>query len=530
MSSFMKLMRQVFRRDKPEPSAPLGQWNDENPLSEDLQKNIDEVNQVFGDSSDLVIRMFHIGLKHPIQGALIYISGMTEARTVDHILESLMVQARGTALNEATSEEWNKVDLIKQFSLVSSEVEEFEGFPGLLDTVLSGDTVILFEGHHRGLAAGTKGWKDRGVTEPSTQTVVRGPREGFSEPIRINTSLIRRRIKDPRLRLETRAIGRVTRTDVSIMYIAGIADEKVVQEVRSRLERIDIDGILESGYIEELIQDSTVSPFPTVFNSERPDVVAANLLEGRVAILIDGTPFVLVVPAVFIQFFQAAEDYYHRFDYGLIRALRVLSFIIGLLLPGLYIALTTFHQEMIPTLLLLSLASQVEGIPFPAFFEALIMEVTFEVLREAGIRMPRAVGSAISIVGALVLGDAAVSAGLVSPAMVIVVSLTAIANFVTPSFNMSISIRMMRFAFMILAALFGLFGITVGVIALVLHLCHLNSFGVPYMAPLAPLHMSDQKDTFFRFPIWAMFSRPRMMRQRNVIRENNPAPRGKKRG
>ena len=231
------------------------------------------------------------------------------------------------------------------------------------------------------------------------------------------------------------------------MFIKGIVNDKVVEEVRKRLDRIDIDGILESGYIEELIQDETYTPFPTVYNTERPDVIAAGLLEGRIAILVDGTPFVLLVPALFTQYFQSAEDYYQRSDFGLLRMLRYLALFIALLGPSLYIAITTFHQEMLPTALLISLAAQREGVPFPAFIEALMMEVTFEILREAGVRMPRAVGQAVSIVGALVIGQAAVEAGIVSAAMVIVVSITAIANFSFPSFNMAISIRILRFVF-----------------------------------------------------------------------------------
>ncbi len=313
------------------------------------------------------------------------------------------------------------------------------------------------------------------------------------------------------------------------MYLKGIASDKVVEEVRARLDRIDIDGILESGYIEELIQDERYSPFPTMYSTERPDVVASEILEGRIAILIDGTPFVLTVPALMIQFFHAAEDYYQRADIStLIRIIRLISFVIALLGPSLYIAITTFHQEMLPTSLLIGLAAQREGVPFPAFIEALLMEVTFEILREAGIRMPRAVGQAVSIVGTLVLGTAAIEAGIVSAAMVIVVSITAISSFVFPAFNMSISIRMLRFALMGLAASFGIFGIIVGVIALVLHLCSLRSFGVPYVSPFSPMIIQDLKDTIVRLPIWAMLTRPRLISQKNIFRQNRP-PRPKSR-
>lgn len=257
-----------------------------------------------------------------------------------------------------------------------------------------------------------------------------------------------------------------------------------------------------------------------MFNSERPDVVAAGLLEGRVAILVDGTPFALLAPALFVQFFQSSEDYYQRSDFStLIRLLRFLAFVLATPTPSFYIAITTFHQEMLPTTLLYNLASQREGVPFPAFIEALLMEVTFEILREASVRMPKTIGQSISIVGTLVVGQAAVDAGLVSAAMVIVVSITAIANFVLPAFNMGIAARIIRFGLMILAASFGLYGMFIGIIGLVLHLCSLRSFGVPYMAPLAPYQAEDQKDTLFRVPLPRMRDRPRSLKPQKLRRQ-----------
>jgi spore germination protein KA len=392
----------------------------------------------------------------------------------------------------------------------------------LYTSILSGETVILVDGYPYGFALNTIGGNNRAVEEPTTQSVVRGPREGFNESISTNISLIRKRIKSPNLWLETMTIGKVTQTAIGVMYINGIVNDKLIAEVNERLERIDIDGILESGNIEELIQDETFTPFPTLYNTERPDVIAAGLLEGRVAILVDGTPFVLLAPALFVQFYQSAEDYYQRAEFAsLIRILRYICFFISLLGPSLYIGITTFHQELLPSSLLFSLAAQREGIPFPAFVEALLMEITFEILREAGVRLPKTVGQAVSIVGALVIGQAAVEAGLVSPAMVIVVAITAISNFVIPAFNMGISIRIIRFLLMVLAASFGLFGVTVGLIGIVQHLCSLRSFGVPYMSPMAPFIFADQKDTILRLPQWGLFARPRFISSKNNIRENN---------
>lgn len=321
-------------------------------------------------------------------------------------------------------------------------------------------------------------------------------------------------------------IGRYTQTEVIVTYLEGIANPDVVKEALQRLERIDTDSILESGYIEEYIEDVTYSPFPTIMNSERPDAVAAGLLEGQIAILVDGTPFVLQAPVTFFRFLQSSEDYYQRFDIAsFIRFIRYLSFFVSMLLPSLYIAITTFHQEMLPTTLLISLAAQREGVPFPAIVEAFLMEITFEVLREAGVRMPRVIGSAISIVGALVLGQASVQAGLVSAAMVIIVSFTAISNFVTPAVNMAVAARLIRFGLMLLAGTFGLFGILTGCMAVLIHLVSLRSFGVPYLTPVAPLVLSRLNDTFIRIPRWLTFMRPlskgNRMRQ---TRYDKPSP------
>lgn len=504
----------VMGMDKAKQQQPQQQRQ---PLHAELQRNLQTVKEALGQSSDLVAREFRIGSEERIQAALLYIDGLTHS---GDILETLMVELRETPLGEKIGSHDNPLRLLMDVAISIGEVRMLSDFDTLFSAVLSGDAVLLLDGHEEGIANGQKNWKDRGIKEPSSQSVIRGPKDGFTETFRTNTALIRRKIKDPNLWLESKVIGRVTRTDIGVMYIKGIVNEEVLKEVHARLDRIDVDSILESGYIEELIQDETLTPFPTIFNTERPDTVAASLLEGRIAILVDGTPFVLVVPALFTQFYQASEDYYHRADFAtLIRFIRYICIFIALLAPSLYIAITTFHHELLPTSLLIGLAAQREGVPFPAFVEAVMMEITFEILREAGVRMPRAIGQSVSIVGTLVIGQAAVEAGLVSPAMVIVVSITAISNFVVPAFNMAISLRILRFAFMLLAASFGLFGLTVGLIALVLHLCSLRSFGIPYLSPFAPLIIEDQKDTLFRMPRWALFSRPHLISQRNRIRE-----------
>jgi spore germination protein KA len=473
-----------------------------------LSANLGTIKKKTGNSSDVVIRQLKIGENFNIKIAIVYVEGIVDNQSIqEFLLQSIMKDDHKETLNQH-----NALDLISEDMITIGNVSSIDTWNDLFLSLLAGDTLVLVDGTDQALSVDTKGGERRAITESSTQMVVRGPKEAFTESIGTNTAMIRRIIKSPDLWVESMKIGRVTHTDVTMMYIHGIANDQVVEEIRQRLHKIDIDSILESGYIQQLIEDQTMTTFPTIYDTERPDIVAGNLLEGRIAIFIDGTPFVLIAPAVFIQFFQSAEDYYVRFDIATsIRLLRVAMFIISLIAPATYVAVTTFHQEMVPTQLIVAIAAQRETVPFPAFVEALLMEVTFEILREAGIRLPKAIGSAVSIVGALVIGQAAVQASIVSPAMVIIVSLTAIANFATPSFAMAISVRLLRFLFMICAAIFGFYGIILALLMTVVHLCSLRSFGIPYMAPLAPFIPANNEDTVVRLPWWTLRKRPRLI-------------------
>ncbi|MGG4394245.1 spore germination protein [Paenibacillus thiaminolyticus] len=473
---------------------------DDEPLAAALEKNVQKVKETLGHSSDLIVREIWAGGRSDRKVAILYMDGLTDSRMVQDFVVRAVTENDIIQNTQDSSAETDYFTALKEYTLSISNLKEITDYQELLNRLLSGDTIVLLDRCDRGLAAATAGGEERGVQAPEDQTVVRGPRDAFTENLRTNTALVRRKVKNPNLWVETKTMGTVSHTDVAVMYIKGTADDQVVEEVHRRLDGIQLAGILESGMIEELIEDRTLSPFPTMYNTERPDVVAAGLIEGRVAILVEGTPFVLLVPALFIQYFHAAEDYYQRTDFGLIRLLRMIAFFIALLGPSLYIAITTFHHEMLPTALMISIAAGREGVPFPAFFEALIMETTFEILREAGVRMPRAIGQAVSIVGALVIGQSAVEAGLVSPGMVIVVAITAISNFSFPAYNMGIAVRILRFPLMALAAVAGLYGIFIGLGLMLVHLCGLKSFGVPFMSPFAPYNRFDQKDALFRLP------------------------------
>ncbi|MBO9128995.1 spore germination protein [Bacillus sp. 165] len=482
------------------------------PLHQELHRNIAHIKEELGGSADLIIRFIKGERQQCPTISIIHIEGVSDSQSInEHIIQPLSSFTIYDS-RETLTEELEAV-------ITVSSVQAGSDFREVIAAVLSGNTIILVDGYSEALIASTGEMKSRDISEPTTQTVIRGPKDSFTENIRTNTSLIRQRIQSPGLRLEAMRIGEVTRTDVEMMYIEGIAEESIVKEVRKRLQSIKIDGILESGYIESFIKDNQTTIFPTIVNTERPDAVAGNLLEGRIAIFVHGTPYVLIAPAVFIQFFQSPEDYYQNpYISTVLRMLRFGAFFLSLYAPALYIAIIAHHQGLIPTVLLVSIAAQREGVPFPVIVEALIMEVTFEVLREAGIRMPRAVGQALSIVGALILGQAAVQAGFVSAAIVIIVSITAIASFALPHYNIGITARILRFFLLIASSFFGLYGILIGSLMIVIHMCSLRSFSVPYVAPIAPFRLDEQKDALFHFSLKNFVKRPSPAQQENKIR------------
>ncbi|KJS87212.1 MAG: spore gernimation protein KA [Peptococcaceae bacterium BICA1-8] len=476
-------------------------------LSQNLKENLKVLRNLLGQSNDIVFREFSFGYEGKINAALIFLDGMTDNATINEsIIRPLMYDSY--FLNTKNLEVINNIEFIEKRMLSVRSVKKVSNIEQVVDGCMSGETVLFIDGLNEALAISTQGWESRGVTEPKTEAVVRGPREGFTETLRTNTSQLRRKIRNHNLLMETIQLGQKTNTDVCIAYLNGIANPRLVEEVRRRLKRINTDSILESGYIEQFIEDGPFSPFSTIANSEKPDVVAAKILEGRVAILVDGTPMVLTVPMVFIESFQTSEDYYSRPYYvSVIRIIRFMAFFITILAPAAYVAVTTFHQEMIPTSLLITMAAAREGTPFPAVVEALLMGLVYEILREAGIRLPRPVGSAISIVGALVIGEAAVSAGLIGAPMVIVIAITAIASFVVPA--QSDLAALLRILLTIFAGVLGAFGIIIVLLGTLVHLSALRSFGTPFLSPLAPLSFGDLKDVFIRAPIWAMLNRPR---------------------
>ncbi|MGI6487957.1 MAG: spore germination protein [Syntrophomonadaceae bacterium] len=489
-------------------------------LAYDLQTNHTYLEQLLQGCSDAVMRKFKFGKDRDTDALLVYFDGLvskTEAEA--SILYPLMLEM--DQIEDAVeTQAGNIYENTRDRLLAVTDLLECDTFEEVMQHIASGDGVLIIDGYNQGLVAGIRYWQGRPVESPDQEVIVKGPNEGFNETLRINTALLRRRLKTNCFKIESISIGRYTKTNTIICYIKGVADESLIQEVKNRLEKIDIDGVLDTNYLEELMEDHHYSVFPQAEHTERPDRVVAHLLEGRVALMVDGSPWAMVVPATLPQFWISPEDYYSRYvPASLIRLLRQLAFLITLLLPSLYVATITYHQEMIPTPLLLTIAASREGVPFPALVEALMMEITFEFLREAGIRMPRAIGPAISIVGALVIGDAAVSAGLVSTPMVVVVAFTGIASFIFPAYNAGMAIRIARFPMLILAGFLGYFGIMIGLIMLLVRLASMTSFGVPYLSPLAPTNQGDLSDTLVRRPWWAMRQRPQNISPDNRVRQ-----------
>ncbi len=482
------------------------------PLQGVLTQDMEWLQNRYVRCSDLVYRQFTVGGRQERQAAVFYFDGMTSSKVVhDNILQPLLLDAELVQYDAENDQNLkNYFSYVKQHLLPAGEITIIDDLEQGSQAMMNGDVLLLLDGCRQAFVIDAKGFPHRSVDSSQNEMVLRGPQEAFTEALRVNTALIRRRLRTNQLKFEEKTLGRFTQTQISIVYLEGVANDNIIAEVHRRLDNLkDVDSILDASCIEQYIEDAPFSIFPQMQYTERPDKVAASLLEGRIALIVDGSPEVLLLPLMFVQLLQSPEDYYNRIAPGtFMRWIRYMGLLIAITFPSLYVAITSYHPEMLPLNLLLSIAAAREGVPFPAFVEALIMELAFELLREASIRLPGAIGNTIGIVGALVIGDAAVSAHLVAPQMVIVVAITAIGSFTVPSMEASYPIRLLRFPLMLLAAAFGLYGVMLGLLAILVYLVHLRSFGFPYLEPLAPLKLNELRDVFFRAPRWQMMLRP----------------------
>lgn len=477
-------------------------------ISSDINENLERMKKIYSIpvNSDIVLREFDINYEGSIVKAFIlFFDGMTDREVINnYILKPLMVMS-GMDIKESS----NLEDFIARQLLPHCQVKIEQAFSNVVDEINFGGCGLFADGVALAFSADVKGWDHRGIEKPNNEIVIRGPQEAFNELLRTNTAQIRKRLKDEDLIVEDVAIGKVSKTPCSILYIKDIVNERLIDEVRRRLDSIHVDYMLDSGVLEQLIEDSTIYPSPQILSTERPDYVSDLLVNGRIAIIVNGSPNVLVVPATAYELIHSAEDSYIRYPYAnLIRIIRLIALFMALLLPGIYLAITSYHQEMIPTDLLLAIEASREKVPFPSVVELLLMELSFELIREAGIRIPGPIGPTLGIIGALILGQAAVAANIVSPILIIVVAVTGIGSFAIPSYSLGYSIRIMRFAFIFLSALAGFLGITAGIFVLGVWSTSLKSFGVPFMAPLGPKTADTVRKTLFKAPEWKLEQRP----------------------
>lgn len=457
------------------------------PSSAKLSKNIDFLMNQFNHTSDLKVRILNKG-----NAALVYFESLAEQEKIhQYIFNPIEVGEVDNISNIPNSKD-------------TMNLEE------AIQTLLKGHAIYIEDGSRKISQFNVTSAFNRNVTEPANEKVVRGSHDGFVENLMININLVRKRVENRNLKVKYYKLGKQTNTSMALVYIEGLADPEIIKEMEKRVKTISADMIHSPGFVEEFIEDKSMSPFPQMLNTERPDRVTANILEGRIGLMCEGSPTTLIAPSTFFMFYQAPDDYNMRWYTGtFIRLIRFASFIIAVGLPAFYIAVVSFHFEVIPDELIMPVKSSINDIAYPPLLEAFVMVIIIELIREAGIRLPEPIGQTIGIVGGLVIGDAVVRAGLVSNLMVIVVALTAIASFVVPSNELSTTLRLLTFPLIILAGTLGFVGIIFGLLLILIHLARLESFGVPYFSPVSPLRIRDLKDTFIRVPLFKMNQRPK---------------------
>ncbi|VBB07310.1 bacillus/clostridium ger spore germination protein [Lucifera butyrica] len=479
------------------------------PVDARLDINLQHLREMLADSFDFQIREFSITASKR-KAAVAFFAGMTDEEVIDtHVIGKLMLPPVAGLVFSSQQDEFA---YLKNTLLTVASFSEVDEMKPAVQQLLTGDALLLIDDMPAFIVVKNKKMHHRAISEPEAESNVYAARDGFVEDLEINLTLIRRRLKNPNLIVKKITAGVRSSTDFALLYFRGIADLRLVCEVERRLKQIKLDVPVGIGSVAGLIEDHPYSIFPTMLPTERPDKFAAALIEGKVGILMDGSPFSLLAPATLVDFFQTSDDYNEKWAIAsLIRITRYFSSLFAMATPAFFVAMTTFHPGLLPTPLAITIASARLGIPFPAFLEALVMEILLEVLQEAGIRLPKTIGPAVSIVGGLVIGEAAARAGLVSSPMVIVIAFTAIASFNIANYRLNLIVRLLRVPLMLLGTILGMFGVMIGLLALMAHLSIIDSFGVPYLAPVVPKnvrHFSDFKDTVVVAPPDRMDERP----------------------
>lgn len=473
-------------------------------ISRSIEENIAFINNSFNTKTnkDIIIRKFIIAGKH--KAFLVFLDGMVDKNIINSsILKPLLNSNKFKSENNKCQLNSVILEIIETNQAIKVTDQN-----SALYEILSGDTILYIDGCDYYIASETKGFDKRSIERPQIEGAIAGSQESFNETLRTNVTLIRKNIKNKDLSTEYLKIGSRTQILCAIMYIEGLTNPAIIDEVKRRISSIKSDSVIGGGMLEQYIEDNTMSLFPTVLSTERPDKTVSNILEGRVAILVDGMPFASIVPVTFTSFMHTSDDSFMRWQYGtFIRLIRFAALLIAILLPSFYVAITSFHQEMIPTELLIAIAQAKENVPFPTIVEVMLMEISFELIREAGIRIPGMIGNTLGIIGALILGQAAVQANIVSPILIIVVAVTGLSNFSIPSYTFAFSIRILRFIFIFSGALLGFYGITITWIILSTLLFSKKSFGINYFAPVTPV-TKKERDFLIKQPIWRRDKRP----------------------
>lgn len=490
-------------------------------------------------NSDIVIREFSLLVRNrQYKAFLLFIEGMVDSNLVnDFVLKPLMLRNSANTYdtnqdsiisevktNNITVRKVKKFDIIDYITnslLPQNNFEKDESFDEIVKGINSGNCALFVDTINMAFNIDVKGFKQRSVDVPKTETVIKGPHEAFVENIRVNTSLLRRIVNNEGLVIENIEVGRLTKTKCALCYIKSIANSDLVSEVQYRLNNLQVDSLLSSGELEQLIVDSNDLGIPRIISTERPDTTSRYLLQGRVIVIVNGSPYALVIPGTITDFLSTPEDINLKQPFSnFLRAIRLLGAIITLLLPGIYIAIASFHQEIFPTELLFTVLAARENVPFPVIVEILLMEISFELIREAGLRVPSPIGSTIGIVGAIVIGEAAVNANIVSPTLVIIVAITAIASFTIPDFSFGFHLRIFRFIFILLGFIAGFLGISLGLFVYISMLTSMKSFGVGWAVPFAPSTDSN-RNKYFISPIWKRQLRPEYLNPKMIKDQDN---------
>ncbi|WP_050753660.1 spore germination protein [Pseudobacteroides cellulosolvens] len=483
-----------------------------------LEITTENIKKILSDSSDINYQVHYINSSRHIPVSVIFIDGLVNSKIInDDILKPLTQQK---ILKEVKNFD-DIIELIEHGTVYHSSRKLQNTLGDTLDSILDGSVALVFDKEKKAITFDTKGFEKRAITEPTTENALKGAKDSFIEVLRVNTSLVRRKVRTPNLRIKETIIGHRTKTPVAVVYIENLTNDKIVKEVFRRLEEIDIDAVITPGHIEEYIIDNKRTVFPLIMSTERTDKFCHNIIEGRVGLIVDGVPVTYIIPASVSMFYQAPEDYAQNYVIStFIRIIRYVGALVTLFLPAFYVSITTFHQEMIPTVLAVSIIKSKAEVPFPTITSVFIMLIAFEVLLEAGLRLPRAIGQAVSIIGALVVGQAAVQAKLISPVVVIVVAATGISSFIMPNQDYSNAIRIFRLVFVVCASIAGLYGLSLAFIVLVYHLNTIETFGLPYFTPFVANEGRDlTKDTLIRVPLYLMKKRPSSLKTTNKKRQ-----------